>query len=111
VNIPNPSFNPPKPTGPQGYGGLVTLRKGSTGLQVAYLQNLLNARMPAPALWVDGMFGQDTDARVRQYQGRRGLVVDGVVGPQTWGALEAGPPPISRRPVGQPVVVPATGGF
>jgi peptidoglycan hydrolase-like protein with peptidoglycan-binding domain len=99
---------PSNPSNP----GVPTLRRGSQGLYVAYCQNLLNARLVGqPALWVDGLFGADTDARVRRFQMMRGLSADGVVGPLTWAALEAGPPPIQRRPIGQPQVsVPATGG-
>ena len=79
--------------------GLPTIRKGSNGLSVAYCQNLLNARLPdRPPLWVDGIFGPKTDARVRKFQRMRRLNPDGVVGPMTWGALEAGPPPIKKRP-------------
>jgi mannan endo-1,4-beta-mannosidase len=36
---------------------------------------------------VDGNFGCITLARVREFQGNNGLVVDGLVGPITWGAL------------------------
>lgn len=78
--------------------GLPMIRIGSTGPSVAYCQNLLNARLPPPPLWVDGIFGPKTDASVRTFQMSRQLMVDGIVGPQTWAALEAGPPPISRRP-------------
>ncbi|MEO8279159.1 MAG: peptidoglycan-binding domain-containing protein [Ideonella sp.] len=93
--------------------GLPTIRKGSQGLHSAYCQNLLNARMfGMTSLWVDGMFGANTDARVRRFQGSNGLVADGVVGPLTWAALEAGPPAINRRPNLTPEVqVPVTGGI
>ncbi|MCL4794829.1 MAG: peptidoglycan-binding protein [Bryobacteraceae bacterium] len=93
-------------------GGLPVIRKGSSGLMVAYCQNLLNARGAShPILWVDGMFGPKTEAAVRQFQLMRHLYVDGIVGGETWGSLEAGPPPIQKRPVGAPVQVPATAGF
>ena len=68
-----------------------TIKRGSRGPYVAYCQNLLNARLSAQApLWVDGIFGLKTEARVRQYQTAKRLLVDGIVGPQTWAALEAG---------------------
>jgi len=89
-----------------------TVKKGSRGPYVAYCQNLLNARLSGlMPLWVDGIFGPKTDARVRRYQTTKRLVVDGIVGPMTWGALEAGPPPIKKRPAASLPVVPASGGF
>lgn len=43
-------------------------------------------------LTVDGFFGSKTEAAVRSYQERgndhdSSVLVDGIVGPQTWGAL------------------------
>jgi peptidoglycan hydrolase-like protein with peptidoglycan-binding domain len=64
-----------------------TLRIGSSGNAVAFLQTRLNARGATPRLVVDGIFGPKTDAAVRAFQRSRGLVVDGVVGPKTWTAL------------------------
>jgi hypothetical protein len=36
---------------------------------------------------VDGIFGKNTKQRVKEFQGRRGHKVDGIVGPNTWSAL------------------------
>nr|WP_274389122.1 peptidoglycan-binding domain-containing protein [Streptomyces taklimakanensis] len=37
---------------------------------------------------LDGLFGPQTLAAVKEFQRRNGLVVDGIVGPRTWGELE-----------------------
>lgn len=63
------------------------LRQGDIGPDVMYLQTLLsNAVEPITA---DGNFGPKTAAAVKAFQQAHGLAVDGVVGPQTWTALEA----------------------
>lgn len=36
---------------------------------------------------VDGIYGTGTKAAVRTFQSKRSLAVDGIVGPQTWGAM------------------------
>jgi peptidoglycan hydrolase-like protein with peptidoglycan-binding domain len=61
--------------------GLLT--SGSSGNTVAAVQRALG--MPADA--IDGVYGPRTQANVRLFQQRHGLVVDGIVGPQTLGAL------------------------
>jgi Meckel syndrome type 1 protein len=60
-------------------GGL-PLQAGSQGELVAHVQRALGVTS-------DGVFGVETDAAVRGYQARAGLVVDGIVGPVTWGSL------------------------
>ena len=65
------------------------LKKGSKGDQVKALQRMLHAMgynigSNNP---IDGDFGSKTDAAVRAYQKKYGLVVDGVVGKQTWSKL------------------------
>lgn len=66
------------------------LRKGSRGSEVERLQReLIRAGSLASGSPVDGIFGRGTDAAVRAFQDRSGLVSDGVVGPATWSALEA----------------------
>jgi hypothetical protein len=55
---------------------------------VVRLQKDLNMQGANPALRTDGFFGDKTFAAVEEFQTREGISVDGVVGPQTWGALE-----------------------
>jgi peptidoglycan hydrolase-like protein with peptidoglycan-binding domain len=60
---------------------VIILTEGSEGRQVQLLQSALGG------ISVDGIFGPETEAAVRQFQERNGLAVDGTVGPQTAGAL------------------------
>ena len=78
------------PVTPVGNGGSVKnwLEQGDTGAAVTELQTLL--RGAGWALDADGVFGPLTDKAVRQYQGSRGLVVDGLAGSATLSALRAG---------------------
>jgi peptidoglycan hydrolase-like protein with peptidoglycan-binding domain len=61
------------------------VRKGDQNHPVKTLQYLLRAR--GHTVTVDGIFGPQTDAAVRAFQQQKGLAVDGIVGPNTWGAL------------------------
>ena len=82
---------------PRGLGGTVpttdkpTLRKGASGEYVTLLQTLLIQRgYNVGATGADGKFGSATLAAVKAFQKDNGLVVDGVVGKNTWSALEEG---------------------
>lgn len=68
------------------------LRIGSRGDDVARLQGELIrvGSMPRDSP-VDGIFGEGTDESVRTFQRSADLVVDGVVGSATWGALDSAP--------------------
>ncbi len=67
------------------YSILPVLRQGASGDAVTGLQReLVDAGYP---LTVDGSFGPATNSAVRSYQSKVGLVVDGVVGNNTWGSL------------------------
>ena len=60
---------------------------GSQGSDVTELQKLLNQN--GYTLDVDGIFGDKTQAAVKDYQKKNNLAVDGIVGTNTWGALTA----------------------
>lgn len=62
-----------------------TLRRGSVGDAVLRLQRLLNFH--EFLIGVDGVFGEQTEHAVRDYQAAHNLDVDGVVGPHTWAML------------------------
>lgn len=62
------------------------LAQGSRGEPVERLQALLNAADDA-GLDEDGIFGPLTEAAVRAFQSSRHLLVDGIVGAQTWTSL------------------------
>lgn len=64
-----------------------TLRKGSTGNEVYYLQTLLN-RFFGAVLSVDGFFGTHTEFVVEDFQAACAITVDGIVGSATWAYLE-----------------------
>ncbi|MFZ9889556.1 MAG: peptidoglycan-binding domain-containing protein [Myxococcota bacterium] len=73
-----------------------TQRYGSRNAHVVDLQQKLQ-RAGYDVGPVDGIFGAKTEAAVVSYQRARGLDVDGIVGPQTWGSLgtSAGSPTTS----------------
>ncbi len=64
------------------------VRQGDQGPEVYALQYLLRAH--GYDLTADGQFGPITRSRVMAFQTDKGLQVDGIVGPQTWGALIGG---------------------
>ncbi|GAB1691264.1 peptidoglycan-binding domain-containing protein [Krasilnikovia sp. M28-CT-15] len=61
------------------------VRRGDEDHPVPSLQYLLRAR--GQTVTVDGDFGPRTETAVRAFQSQKHLTVDGIVGPQTWGAL------------------------
>lgn len=64
-----------------------TLKKGSRGVDVTYLQQRLTAKGYGVGA-IDGIFGQKTLEAVKAFQAEHGLVVDGIVGAKTWTSLE-----------------------
>jgi peptidoglycan hydrolase-like protein with peptidoglycan-binding domain len=75
-----------------------TLRVGFRGADVAAVQDALNQigsntalpdqRTILPLLVPDGVFGNKTYLRVKDFQQKNGLKADGVVGPMTLGRLQ-----------------------
>ncbi|MFA5712085.1 peptidoglycan-binding protein, partial [Mycolicibacterium sp.] len=87
--IPDPAATP-RPPVPVGKYAEVLLFRGVEGPQVAQLQRQLRDEYSyyAGDLVIDGVFGPQTEAAVREFQRRtRGLKVDGVVGPATAAAM------------------------
>lgn len=90
------------PAGGGNTGGQPTLQQGSSGQAVVTLQNDLDQL--GYNLSQDGQFGPLTRAAVVNFQGNHGLVPDGIVGPLTWGAINAALP--AQNPTGGPVAGP-----
>lgn len=80
------------------------LRRGSTGEDVRALQSALADALinPGPR---DGIFGPLTDAALRRFQAREGLVINGIAGPLTLAALGLAPAP-PTQPTGDPFALP-----
>lgn len=62
------------------------IKKGSKGAEVKSMQLLLNGKNNA-GLIVDGDFGKNTDYALRVFQTKKGLLVDGICGENSWSAL------------------------
>ena len=58
---------------------------GSTGSTVASVQAKLRSTLPG--IWVDGIYGPQTESAVRAFQRAHGLPVSGQVDARTWSAL------------------------
>lgn len=83
---------PPTPDDTPSLHGCVklVLREGNRGTCVRHLQRAFNgwtADAEAPVT-VDGVFGPKTHDAITTLQFRNGLATDGIVGPETWKALE-----------------------
>lgn len=75
-----------------------TLRKGDRGDEVKELQTALSAA--GCIVEIDGIFGDETYAAVIAFQGYHNLSVDGIVGAETWNALQG----VSYAEIGRAVV-------
>lgn len=61
------------------------VKRGCVGPEVKTVQELLNRQ--GYSLDVDGAFGKKTEDAVKDFQTKRGLKADGIVGDKTWAAL------------------------
>lgn len=103
ARIPGEPVQPPTTTPPP-QTQRPTLRQGARGDDVRVLQQLLNTfPTTLPRLVADGNFGAVTDNRVREFQRNNALVVDGIVGPRSWSALE---PTVTSRNIVDLVIEP-----
>lgn len=64
------------------------LKQGSKGDWVKVAQARIN--VAGIVVDVDGIFGPDTKAAVKEFQAFNGLKVDGIIGPKTWAKLYPG---------------------
>ena len=66
-----------------------TIKRGSSGENVVYLQEkMIELGYDLGAYGADGKFGAKTEAAVRDFQSAHGLKTDGIVGRDTWTALD-----------------------
>ena len=68
-------------------GGFPTIRRGSLSNYVLIAQDDLNT-LGFRTGGLDGIFGSATQNAVRNYQSSVGLTADGIVGCNTWRALQ-----------------------
>lgn len=67
------------------------LKNGSKGFDVIVLQKHLGN------IVIDGDFGTATERAVKSYQEGKKINVDGIIGPQTWGAFKAKPVSVPKE--------------
>lgn len=80
--VPDIDLKPPEPSN-------VTLRQGSSGENVLYLQQCLNKILvDLMPLAEDGKFGALTKEAVKTVQYRAKITMDGICGPMTWAAIK-----------------------
>ena len=65
---------------------LPTLRKGDRNDYVLHWQKYLNL-LGFPCGLEDGIFGNNTEIAVKDYQASKGLKVDGIIGKNTWASI------------------------
>ena len=73
---------------------IVQVKKGSTGDAVRGVQEVMKFHDQSdgegPPIYIDGIFGPQTDSWVRGFQNAVDIDIDGIVGPVTWRAMVSG---------------------
>jgi N-acetylmuramoyl-L-alanine amidase len=84
-----------------------SIRRGDSGPAVAEIRSILVALelLDSPS----DVFDDDTDTAVRAFQQSRGIGIDGLVGDETWGALDAARWRLGARTLYQSVTDPLVG--
>ena len=76
----------PQPSGK--IEGLPVVQSGSRGDAAKILQGALIAKgYPCGSSGIDGVFGVNSVAALKNYQKAKGLTADGIAGPATWGRI------------------------
>ena len=76
-----------------------TIRRGNKGADVIECQTMLTRLgYDIGKTGIDGDFGRATEAGVKAFQSDHRLVVDGVVGPMTWDALDKAVAQLDEKP-------------
>ena len=89
----------PVPTPEPTPGWRPTIRRGTKGADVIECQTMLTRLgYDLGSCGIDGDFGRATEKAVRSFQSDNKLVVDGVVGPMTWDALDKAIAQLDEKP-------------
>ena len=89
----------PVPTPEPTPGWRPTIRRGNKGADVIECQTMLTRLgYDIGSCGIDGDFGRGTEKAVREFQSDHKLVVDGVVGPMTWDALDKAIAALDEKP-------------
>ena len=89
----------PSPDPEPSPGWRPTIRRGNKGADVIECQTMLTRLgYDIGSCGIDGDFGRATEAAVKEFQRDHKLVIDGVVGPMTWDALDKAVAQINEKP-------------
>lgn len=91
---------------------LNTIKKGSTGGQVAAMQAMLiGFGYDLGKYGADGDFGEISEKALKNYQSQHGLAADGICGPNTWISLFSNAEPEKEWVPGEGDIVYFKGGL